>query len=62
MIICATHTAVGLLLKLLKHFEIMLNVSEFSHVKGIVEFWLVYVNKLQLIIQSCFLTKTIKPS
>ena len=38
-----------------KHFE-------FPHVKEIVESWLVYVNKFSLIIQSCFLTDTIKES
>ena len=38
-----------------KHFE-------FPHVKEIVESWSVYANKFSLIIQSCFLTDTIKES
>ena len=28
-----------------KNFEVMLNIFEFSHVKKIVESWLIYVNK-----------------
>ena len=36
-----------------KHFE-------FSHMKEIVESWLVYVKKFSWIIQSCFLTEAIK--
>ena len=34
---CATQLAGGLLLKMLKYFEVMLNIFEFSHVKEIVE-------------------------
>ena len=34
----------GLLLKMLKYFEFMLNISEFFHVKEIAESWLVYIN------------------
>ena len=37
--------AVGLLMKMLKYFKVMLNTFEFSHVKEIVELWLVYANK-----------------
>ena len=39
-----------------------LNIFEFSHVREIIESWLVYVNKFSWIIQSCFLTETIKKS
>ena len=35
--------ACGLLLKMLKHFEVLLNIFEFSFVKEIVESWLIYV-------------------
>ena len=35
----------GLLLKMLKYFEVMLNIFEFSHIVEIGESWLVYVNK-----------------
>ena len=45
-VICTTQFAVGLLLKILKYFEIMLNIFEFFHVKEIVASWLVYVNQL----------------
>ena len=38
--------AVGLLLKKLKYFEVMLNVFEFSRVKENGESCLVYANKL----------------
>ena len=34
---CATQLAGGLLLKMLKYFEVTLNTFEFSHVKKIVE-------------------------
>ena len=34
---CATLLAGGLSLNMLKYFEGMLNISEFSHVEGIVE-------------------------
>ena len=36
-----------------KHFWI-------SHVKEIVESWLVYINKFSWVVQLCFLTETIK--
>ena len=36
---CATQLAGGLLLKMLKYFEVMLNIFEFSHMKEIVESW-----------------------
>ena len=39
--ICATQLAGGLLLKMLKHFKVMLKIFEFSHVKEIVKSWLV---------------------
>ena len=45
---------------MLKYFKVMLNIFEFSHVKEIVESWLVYAKKFSWIIQSCFLTETIK--
>ena len=62
LVICATQLAGGLLLKMLKYFEVMLNIFEFSNVKKILEPWLVYLNKFSWIIQSCFLTETIKES
>ena len=34
-----------LLLKMLKYFEVMLNIFEFSDVEEIIESWLVCVNK-----------------
>ena len=37
VVICATQLAGGLLLKMLKYFEVMLNIFEFSRVKEIVE-------------------------
>ena len=40
-----TQLAGGLLLKMLKYFEVMLNIFEFSHLKEILESSLVYVNK-----------------
>ena len=46
LVICATQLASGLLLlNILKYFEVMLKILEFSHVKEIVESWLVYGNK-----------------
>ena len=35
----------GLLLKILKYFQVMLNIFEFFYVKEIIEPWLVYVKK-----------------
>ena len=58
----ATQLADGLLLKMLKYFEVIWKIFEFSHVKETLKFWLVYVNKFSWIIQSCFLTETIKQS
>ena len=55
-----TQLAGGLLLKMLKYFEVMLNIFEFSHLKEIPESSLVHVNKFSWIIQSFFLTSTIK--
>ena len=55
-------SASNLLLKILKYFEVMLNIFEFSHVNEIVKSWLVYENKFSWIIQSGFLTETIKES
>ena len=46
---CATPLAGGLLLKILKYFEVMLNIFESSYVKEVVESWLVYVNKFSWI-------------
>ena len=46
--ICATQLASDLLLKMIKHFRVMLNILEFFHVKKIVEIWLVYVNKFNI--------------
>ena len=37
LVICATQLTGGLWLKMLKYFEVMLNIFEFSHVKKIVE-------------------------
>ena len=37
LVICATQLAGGLLLKMLKYFQVMLNIFEFSHMKKIVE-------------------------
>ena len=51
-----------LIVKNLKYFEVMFNIFEFSHAKEILESWLVYANKLLWIIQSRFLTETIKQS
>ena len=45
-----------------RYFEVMINIFEFFHVKENVEFWLVYLNTFSWIIQSCFLTETIKRS
>ena len=45
-----------------KIFRSYVNIFEFSLVKEIAESWLVYVNKFSWIIQSCFLTETIKQS
>ena len=58
----ATQVAGGLLFQMLKYFEGILNIFEFSLVKEIVESWLVYVNKLSWVIQSRFLTDRIKKS
>ena len=44
VVICTTQLAGGLLLKLLKYFEFILNIFEFSYVKEIVEL-VYYVNK-----------------
>ena len=46
LVICTTQLAGGLLLKKLKHFEVMLNIFEFSWVWENEESWLVYANKL----------------
>ena len=43
-VICANQLADDLLLKMLKYFEVMLNIFEFSHLKEIVESSLDYVN------------------
>ena len=61
LVICATQLAGGLLLKMLKYFEVMLDIFSFCHAKNIVESWLVYVNKFSQIMRSLFLTETIKP-
>ena len=45
-----TQPAGALLLKMLKYFEVMLNIFEFFLEKEIVEYWLVYVNKFSWII------------
>ena len=45
LLMYATQLAHGLLLKILKYFEVVLNFFEISHVKEIVESWLVYVNE-----------------
>ena len=43
LVICATQLTGGLLLTMLKHFEVMLKFFKFFHVKEIVESWLLYV-------------------
>ena len=45
-----THLAGGLLLKMLKYFKVMWISFEFSHVKEVVEFWLVDFDKFSWII------------
>ena len=45
-----------------KYSKVVLNIFEISQVKEIRESWLVYVSKFSWIMQSCFLTKTIKRS
>ena len=40
-----TQPASSLLLRMLKYFEVMLNIFEFSHMKEIVEYLLGYINK-----------------
>ena len=52
----------GLLLKKLKHFEVMLNIFEFLRVWEKVESWLVYANKLFRIVQSYFSSDIAKQS
>ena len=52
----------GLLWKKLKHFEVLLNIFEFSQVWENLESWLVYVNMLFWIAQPSFLTYIIKRS
>ena len=59
-VVFATQLVGDLLLKMLKYVEVMLNTFEFSHVKKIAESCLVYEHKFSWIIQSCFLTETIK--
>ena len=55
LVICATQLAGCLLLKKLKHFEVMLNIFEFSQVWQNVESWLVYANRYFWIAQLYFL-------
>ena len=50
----------GLLLKILKYFDVLLNIFEFSRVKEIAESWLVSGNEFSWIIQSSFWTEAIK--
>ena len=57
LFICATQPAGGLLLKKPKHFEVMLNIFEFSRVWENIESWLVYTNKLFWIAQPYFSAK-----
>ena len=52
----------GLLLKMLNHFEVMLNIFEFSRMWENVESWLVFANKLFWIGQPDFWTNMIKQS
>ena len=58
LIICAAQIANALFLEKLKHFEVMLNIFEFSLVLGNVEPWLVYPNKLFWIAQPTELPKS----
>ena len=60
--ICATQLAGGLLLKMLKYFEVMSKIFESSHQKESVVYWLVFANKFLWNIQSCFLNDIIKRS
>ena len=50
--LCATQLVGSLLLNMLKYFEVVLNIFEYSHLKKIVESWLVYANQFLKIIQS----------
>ena len=49
-----------LIVKNAKIFSSYVNIFEFSHSKEIVQSWLIYVTKFSSIIQSCFLTETLK--
>ena len=60
LVICASQLAIGLLLKKLKYFEVMLNIFKFSRVWENVESWLVSANKLFWIAQPYFSTNIIK--
>ena len=55
-VIYTTRLAGGLLLKMLKYFELMLNIFEFSRVWENVESWFINVDKLFWIAQSYFST------
>ena len=46
LVICTTQLIGDLLLKMLKYFEVMLIIFEFSLEKENVESWLVYINQL----------------
>ena len=49
-----------LFVKNAKIFSSYVNIFEFSHVKEIVQSWLIYVTKFSSVIQWYFLTETIK--
>ena len=49
-----------LIVKNAKIFSSYVNIFEFSYSKEIVQSWLIYVTKFSSIIQSCFLTETLK--
>ena len=52
----------GLLLKKLKYFKVVLNISGFLRVWENVESWLIFADKLFWIAQPYFSTFIIKPS
>ena len=43
--ICVSQLPGGLFLKILKYFQVMLNIFEFSHMKEIAESWFVSADK-----------------
>ena len=62
LVISATQSAGGLLLRKLKYLVVMLSIFEFSWVWENIESWFVNANKLFWIAQPYFLTNIIKQS